>query len=54
MTEIQRLKRALSFLTSHLSGASELAEVVEHPTYVLETDHVENPEQELLSVNKFD
>ena len=54
MTEVQLLKRALSFRTSHLSGASELAEVVEHPTYVLETNHVENPEQELLSVNKFD
>ena len=48
MTEVQRLKRALDFLTSHLSGASELAELVENPTYVLETDHVENPERAAL------
>jgi hypothetical protein len=48
MTEVQRLRRALAFLTSHLPGASELAEVVENPTYILETNHVENPEQKLL------
>ena len=54
MTEVPRLKKALDFLTSLLPGASELVEVVEKPTYVLEADHVENPEQELLSVNKFD
>ena len=54
MTEVPRLKKALDFLTSLLPGASELVEVVEKPTYVLEAGHVENPEQELLSVNKFD
>jgi len=54
MTEVPRLKKALDFLTSLPPGASELVEVVEKPTYVLEADHVENPEQELLSVNKFD
>ena len=52
MTEVQRLRRALDFLTSHLPGASELAEVVENPTYVLETNHVENPEQDLLAQDK--
>ena len=40
MTEVQRLRNALNFLTSHLPGASELAEVAENQTYILETNHI--------------
>jgi hypothetical protein len=48
VSEVQRLRNALNFLTSHLPGASELAEIAETPSYTLTTNHVENAEMELL------
>ena len=47
-SEISRLRTALDFLTSHLPGASELAEVAEKGSLTLDSNHVPNPEQQLL------
>ena len=46
--EIGRLKKALNFLTSHLPGASELADLVETESLTLETNHVQDPITELV------
>ena len=46
--EVSRLRTALEFLTNHLPGASELAEVAEKGSLTLDSYHVPNPEQQLL------
>ena len=47
-SEITRLKKALNFLTSHLPGASELAEIAESETVTLESSHAEDAETILV------
>jgi len=47
-SEITRLKKALDFLTSHLPGASELAEIAESETVALESNHAEDAETILV------
>lgn len=48
MSEIDKLKKALEFLTSHMPGASELADIAVNGSLVMESSHTENPEEELL------
>jgi hypothetical protein len=48
VAEITRLRKALKFLTSHLPGASELAEIATTQTLALDTNHSENPDSILL------
>ena len=48
MSEIEKLKKALEFLTSHIPGANELAEVVNEGSLVLDTSHEDSPEDVLL------
>ena len=48
MSEVEKLKRALEFLTSHIPGANELAEVVNKGSLVLDTCHEDSPEDVLL------
>ena len=48
MNEINKLKKALNFLTTHLAGASELAEIATEGSIVLETNHHNNPEDILI------
>ena len=48
MSEIEKLKRALEFLTSHIPGANELAEVVNKGSLILDTSHEDSPEDVLL------
>ena len=47
-SEIARLEKALNFLTSHLPGASELAELVKSETMTHENNHVEDAETILV------
>ena len=49
MSEIDRLKKALNFLTSHMPGASEMADIAVNGSLVMESSHTENPEKELLN-----
>jgi len=46
--EITRLKKALNFLTSHLPGATELAELAEFETVTLESNHIVDAETILV------
>ena len=48
MNEIDKLKKALNFLTSHIAGASELAEIATKGSIVLDTNHIDNPETVLI------
>ena len=48
MSEVEKLKRALEFLTSHIPGANELAEVVNKGSLILDTSHEDSPEDVLL------
>ena len=48
MNEINKLKKALNFLTTHLAGASELAEIATEGSIVLDTNHHNNPEDILI------
>ncbi|MDB3998360.1 restriction endonuclease [Litorivicinus sp.] len=50
MSELERLRSALRFLTSHVPGVSELTELIENDeaTLNLETNHASNPVQELI------
>ena len=51
MSEIDRLKKALNFLASHIPGASELADIAVKGSLVMESSHTENPEEDLLTQN---
>ena len=50
--EIRRLQKSLKFLTTHIPGASEIADdlqaISENGSVVLETNHVQDAEAELL------
>ena len=49
-TEVQRLKRSLNFLISHLPGVSEVVEAIDAENVTLDDDelHAENPEEVLV------
>jgi len=46
--ELNRLRKAIHFLTSHLPGASELAELAEQETVSLSINRAEDAEEHLL------
>ena len=45
MSELARLRNALSFLTQHLPGATELAELAENGSVVLDSQRHEDPDK---------
>ena len=53
MNEINKLKKALNFLTTHLAGASELAEIATEGSIVLDTNHHKNPEDILIGKKNY-
>ena len=53
MNDINKLKKALNFLTSHIAGASELAEMATEGSIVLKTNHHAKPENILIGKNYY-
>jgi len=50
--ELMRLRKALNFLTSHLPGASELADIANEETLALSSNRPADPEEVLLEGEK--
>ena len=47
MSELDRLRNALSFLTQHLPGATELAEIAENGSVILDSQRQEDADKVL-------